>query len=135
MTTSNMTTSNMTDTTGLIYCLRSGEYLAPSAILAQYEEDCKGPGKFEGEEAHVPYFWEQSLHGCGGETRCHCDDREEEEGEEYFGCECDSSWETFDVSEEDRRIFPSLEGIATVTLYYSSSGFVSEVESTKVASA
>lgn len=114
-----------------IYCLRTGEQMAPADILALYEEDVKGPGKFEGEEAHVPYLYELTLHGCGGETRCHCDDREEEE-QEMVECFCDSSWETYDIDDDDRRIFPSLEGIATVTLYFSSSGFVSEVSTTKV---
>lgn len=33
--------------------------------VAKYQEQCKGPGKFEGESAACPYFYEQWVNGDG----------------------------------------------------------------------
>jgi hypothetical protein len=30
----------------------------------EYVEQVRQPGKFEGEQPYVPYFWEESLNGC-----------------------------------------------------------------------
>jgi len=65
------------------------------------------PGKFEGEAAYVPYFWEAYLDGCA--------DRD------------DGTVLGFDVSSEDKEIFPELKRRRTVKLIEDSQGFVREV--------
>jgi hypothetical protein len=72
----------------------------------EYEGQVKGPGKFEGEARYVPYFWGQFLAGA------YTDD--------------DGEVVSFDVSDEDRRLFPELEGVTTVSLAESENGFVYE---------
>jgi hypothetical protein len=73
-------------------------------------ESSKGPGKFESEPIYVPYFWDMVLDGSGGESF-------------YFG-ENESVYEMIEVSEEDREIFPELNGIFGLCLWESSQGFV-----------
>ena len=69
-----------------------------------YEERVRGPGKFEGEPAYVPYYWDAYLQGC------YADD--------------DGEVITFDVTDEDRDLFPELQGVRRVRLYETGSGFV-----------
>lgn len=73
--------------------------------------DCKEivgcPGKFENEEPYVPYYWDLFLNGAA--------DRDDGE---ILG---------FDVSIEDRELFPELKGHHAVNLFEDDNGFVREV--------
>lgn len=112
-----------------VYDHQTNAQVEVDVLRARYEEETQGLGKFEGQAPWVPYLYELSLHGCGGECECHCDqmtDEEREEAGEDFECCCDSSWETFSVDEADRLLFPELAGVSSVRLFYSSSGFVIE---------
>lgn len=75
--------------------------------LGYYKEMVSGPGKFEGEASYVPYFWELYLEGCA----------DGDDGEVL----------RFEVTKDDRRIFPELKGRRSVRLFESSEGFVVEV--------
>jgi hypothetical protein len=74
-------------------------------------EECEiavqGPGKFEGEAAYVPYYWDAYLNGMA--------DRD------------DGKILGFDVTAEDRQLFPELKGRRTVRLYQREDGFICEV--------
>lgn len=74
---------------------------------AEWEEDTRRPGKFEGEAAYVPYFWDAFLNGCA--------DRDDLD---VLG---------FDVNAEDKQLFPELRRRRTVKLIEDSQGFVREV--------
>jgi hypothetical protein len=74
---------------------------------AQWAAEAKHPGKFEGEAAHVPYYWDLYLDGM----------YEEDDGEVV----------TFEVVQDDLKIFPELKSRAKVCLSESSDGFVQEV--------
>ena len=65
------------------------------------------PGKFEGESRYVPYFWEQYMNGCA-----------DRDNGTVLG---------FDITAEDREIFPELKGRRTVNLIETDQGFVCEV--------
>lgn len=65
------------------------------------------PGKFEGEKRYVPYFWDAFLNGMA--------DRDDGE---VIG---------FDVTAEDKIMFPELKRRRTVKLYERSDGFVCEI--------
>lgn len=65
------------------------------------------PGKFEGEQSYVPYFWEAYLNGCA--------DRD------------DGRVLGFDVTAEDKALFPALKKRRTVRLIEDSQGFVREI--------
>jgi hypothetical protein len=65
------------------------------------------PGKFEREPPYVPYFWDVYLNGCA--------DRD------------DGTTLGFDVTAEDRALFPELKGRHAVRLVETDSGFVVEV--------
>jgi len=65
------------------------------------------PGKFEGEQSYVPYFYECFLNGCA--------DRD------------DGRILGFDVSAEDKALFPALRRRRTVKLIETDQGFVCEV--------
>ena len=65
------------------------------------------PGKFEGCPRYVPYFWDAYLNGMA--------DRD------------DGSILGFDISADDKAIFPELKRRKTVKLVEDSQGFVSEV--------
>jgi len=81
-------------------------------IINDYQVDSNGvirrPGKFEGEPLYVPYFWERGTEGFADL---------DENG--VFG---------FEVLNADTVIFPELEGINTLALEKSDSGFVHSVE-------
>jgi len=64
-------------------------------------------GQFEGEALYVPYFWDAYLNGCA--------DRD------------DGKVIGFDLTKEDKAMFPELKGRRTVKLYQRSDGFVCEV--------
>ena len=51
------------------------------------------PGKFEGESAYVPYFWDVALDGFADE------DYTDSTGAVY----------AFDISDEDKKFFPELK--------------------------
>lgn len=70
-------------------------------------EDVTRPGKFEGEAVYVPYFWEAYLDG--------------------FADRDDGRTIGFNVSAEDKAIFPELRGRKTVRLVEDGAGFVREV--------
>jgi hypothetical protein len=73
------------------------------------EEAVARPGKFEGEAVYVPYFWEAFLNGMA--------DRD------------DGRVLGFDVTAEDKVLFPELKGRRTVRLIETEQGFVCEVRS------
>jgi hypothetical protein len=72
-----------------------------------YEDIVRRPGKFEGEQAYVPYFWEL---GCSG----------------FADEDVDGVW-VFNVSTEDKENFPELKKRKRVKLYEREDGFVIEV--------
>jgi hypothetical protein len=74
---------------------------------AEYLKDVQRPGKFEGEAAYVPYFWNVFLEGGA--------DRD------------DGRILGFDVTAEDKAIFPELKNRRTVKLLETDQGFVCEV--------
>lgn len=75
----------------------------------QWEEAVAGPGKFEGEPAYVPYFYEFGLN-----TQC--------DYEAYDALE--TYYQAFKVRENDTSIFPELVGTYAVVLWESDNGFV-----------
>lgn len=74
---------------------------------AEWKDDVSHPGKFEGEAPYVPYFWEAYLNG--------------------FSDRDDGKILGFDVTAEDKAIFPELKKRRTVRLYQRDDGFVCEV--------
>lgn len=74
---------------------------------AKYEEQVRHPGKFEGENPWVPYFWEQYLDGGADDD--------------------DGRVLTFRVSADDVRLFPELARRKRVRLMERDDGFVVEV--------
>jgi hypothetical protein len=74
---------------------------------SEYEEAVKHPGKFEGEAAYVPYFWD--LYMEGGADRDYGD---------RLG---------FDIHDVDKLLFPELKHRRTVELRETDLGFVVEV--------
>jgi hypothetical protein len=65
------------------------------------------PGKFEGEMCYVPYYWEIYLNG--------------------FADRDDGQVLGFDISAEDKFLFPMLRKRRTVKLYARDDGFVVEI--------
>jgi hypothetical protein len=80
-------------------------------ILASYDIDLTGrihsPGKFEGEQLYVPYFWECFLNGGADYDNGH-----------VLG---------FNVTKEDKKEFPELRRRKMVKLIEQDDGFVVEV--------
>ena len=74
---------------------------------AEYEEDAKGPGKFEGENRYVPYYWSVFLDG--------------------FADDDDGKVLSFNVSAEDKENFPELKRRKVIKLYEDDVGFVRDV--------
>jgi len=74
---------------------------------ADYVAEVSRPGKFEGEAPYVPYYWEAFLSGCA--------DRD------------DGRVLGFDVTAEDKALFPELAKRRTVKLMETDQGFVVEV--------
>lgn len=73
----------------------------------EYLEDVKGPGKFQGQPAYVPYFWDVFLDG--GADR---------DNGKILG---------FDVNADDKTLFPELKKRRTVNIVEDENGFVFEV--------
>ena len=71
-------------------------------------ERVASPGKFEGEMAYVPYFWEKGLDG-------------------WADAEADNGDFIFVVMPEDYAEFPELRGKKGVRLHEDEQGFVREV--------
>lgn len=65
------------------------------------------PGKFEGERTYVPYFWQAFLNG--------------------FADRDDGKVLGFDVTAEDKKLFPTLKKRRTVRIVESDTGFVREI--------
>lgn len=65
------------------------------------------PGKFDGEPRYVPFFWGQYLDG-------------------WYDVD-DGTYVTFNVTKEDRMIFPELRRRRCVRLVERDDGFVCEV--------
>ena len=72
-----------------------------------YEDLVKGPGKFEGEQPYVPYYWEVYLDGFA----------DSDNGEQL----------SFVVSPEDKKLFPELKNRKRIKLIETDQGFVCEV--------
>lgn len=64
------------------------------------------PGKFEGEQPYVPFFWDAYLQGGADND--------------------DGTFLTFRVTAEDRAMFPELKGRRSVKIYQRDDGFVCE---------
>ena len=79
------------------------------AVRDECFEDVKGPGKFEGEESYSPYFYGKIIDGCADESW-------------YFG-EGEPEYDAIVVSDDDRDIFPELEGVYAVVCYETEQGF------------
>lgn len=76
---------------------------------AECAERVRGPGKFEGEQIYVPYFYDQYLDGGA----------DEDHGRTL----------QFNVTDEDRTIFPDeLSGVNVVYIYERDDGFVCETD-------
>ena len=73
----------------------------------EYVDQVSHPGKFEGEAPYVPYYWEAYLNG--------------------FADRDNGAVLGFDVTAEDRQLFPELKGRRTVRLIETEQGFVSEI--------
>lgn len=73
----------------------------------QWKEETKHPGKFEGEPPYVPYFWDAFLNGL----------QDSDDGKILV----------FNVTAEDKAIFPELRRRRAVKLMQSDQGFVMEV--------
>ncbi len=80
-------------------------------IIQEYNVDEHGrirrPGKFEGEMLYVPYFWDVFLNG--------------------FADRDDGKVIGFDLTKEDKLLFPELKKKRTLRLTETDQGFVVEV--------
>ena len=72
------------------------------------EEMVKGPGKFEAEPVYAPYYWDLAMIS----------------GEDETECDGDTLISVFNVSDEDRAIFPELNDVKTIRLWEDGNGFV-----------
>ena len=77
------------------------------AIYKIVDGRIRSPGMFEGEMVYVPYFWDIFLNGYS--------DRD------------DGKILGFDISQEDKAVFPELKRRRTVRLFQRDDGFVCEV--------
>ena len=87
---------------------RSGRHhgnagVAQPDVREKYKAMTRHPGKFEGEAAYVPYFYEKFLDGLG-----------EQRGDGTL----------FHVTAQDRDVFPELKGRRTIRIRESDDGFV-----------
>ena len=85
------------------FCVITDRY---RALADESREACMHPGKFEGCAPYVSYFWSLYLEGCA--------DRD------------DGKVLGFDITNEDKALFPELKGRRTVRLYETDAGFVVE---------
>ena len=75
-------------------------------IYHNFASQVEGPGKFEGEQPYVPYFWESYMNGFAND---------------------DGHVLQFDVGSEAKAIFPELHRRRSVRLIETDNGFVCEV--------
>ena len=80
----------------------------------EYDKIVKGPGKFEGENSYIPYFWEVVNQG-----------EAEVEYLDDWGLFLMGYWVT--VSEDDRELFPELKAGERIPIYEDDNGFVREI--------
>ena len=80
----------------------------------EYDKIVKGPGKFEGENSYIPYFW--GVVNQGEAELEYLDDN---------GFEDCCYWVT--VSEDDRELFPELKAGERIPIYEDDNGFVREI--------
>lgn len=78
--------------------------MADTFTHAEYCDMVRGPGKFEGEQPYVPYFYDAACEG--------------------FSHSSGTGWDWFEVTGEDRQAFPELAEVTSVLLLYSDGGFV-----------
>ena len=67
-------------------------------------EEVSHPGKFQGENIYVPWFWIVGLNGGSDASDDECFD--------------------FMIEPEERGLFPELEGVEKIRLWESEDGFV-----------
>ena len=80
--------------------------------MAQRSQMITAPGKFEGEQDHVPYFWDLYLDGGADEI-------------ELFGD--DGEVLKFYINDDDVAHYPALKGLIYIKLAEDTNGFVHEV--------
>jgi len=83
------------------------ERSAAEAKRAEFEAEAEGPGKFEGVGAYAAYYWDQYLNG--------------------FSDDDERGVLRFDVTDEDRLIFPDLDDVDSVYLYEDDNGFICDL--------
>lgn len=77
-----------------------------------YCEMVSKPGKFEGEQPYIPYFWQQYLNGWENETVY----------------DNDVQYSLYEIENEDRIIFPELKDIFGIALWEDNNGFVNSID-------
>jgi hypothetical protein len=88
---------------------KSGVYkMVENNTKAFYQDIVSRPGKFEGEKAYVPFYWNEFLAGGADDD--------------------DGKILTFNVQSGDINIFPELKDIKQVKIYEREDGFVCEVK-------
>ncbi len=94
-----------------VYCHETGCPNANTEPVVKdhdyYADIVSHPGKFEGCAAYVPFYWDEYLDGCA--------DRD------------DGDVLGFDVTKDDKVIFPELKRRRTVKLIETDQGFICEV--------
>lgn len=76
-----------------------------SNIRINGQRDVSRPGKFEGEPIYSPYFYDRIMNGDG----------------EYLGD--DDGAIALDIDDDERRMFPELDGFSTVVTWEDGNGF------------
>ena len=74
--------------------------------VTEYEQMVERPGKFEGGNRYVPYFWELSMEGYG---------------------DINSNTISLAVTPEDKQLFPELRKRKVIKLLETNDGFVEEI--------
>jgi hypothetical protein len=82
----------------------------------EYESVTKQPGKFEGEAAYSPYFYEKIMEGASDDELIMSDDR---------------TISVFFVAPEDIAIFPELAGVEAIQCIEDDNGFFYTSEITR----
>ena len=93
---------------------RKGDDMSIDAT--KYQEQVKGPGKFEGEPAETTYYWDRMLEGDGDSVARWSDDDPDGECEPVF------DGELFEVDCEESEAFDLPIG-SYVVLWTDSQGF------------
>lgn len=81
------------------------------------------PGKFQGEPLYVPYFYEHIMDGSGNEVFDTCEHEDHSEDE----CDCmdlNLLYTEFDITDDDIREFPELQGYSQIRIGVTEIGFV-----------